>query len=297
MLVFTLKIVFKAHMLILIYLQTTFKKLLKKHNSIYYTLTESKLPFSSKRNKHKYNQQILTELPHDKTNNVAVRPAKTQISLGIRPVWSESSLCTQWVAKDPNLSSCGQRRLWSDWADAQADLSLRWAHMPLCWFRHEVAQLEHAAMFLDIQYLHIKGNFTSRKNFLKNLWIKTWCLIGYVKICWDVLSDTWHHYVMWLFTGWHLVLYWWQWCQIRQFERNTNKCIRMGITLFRILICQAKSLVVRLKNVLYISTDVSPIYHCNKLTIYLQNENFEQFSPIKIWATLQENLSSEFLTR
>ena len=26
------------------------------------------------------------------------------------------------------LSSCRQRRLWSDWADAQADLSLRWAH-------------------------------------------------------------------------------------------------------------------------------------------------------------------------
>ena len=25
-------------------------------------------------------------------------------------------------------SSCGQRRLWPDWADAQADLSLRWAH-------------------------------------------------------------------------------------------------------------------------------------------------------------------------
>ena len=29
--------------------------------------------------------------------------AKTQISLGIRPVWSESSLCTQWVAKDPSF--------------------------------------------------------------------------------------------------------------------------------------------------------------------------------------------------
>ena len=27
-------------------------------------------------------------------------PAKTQISLGIRPVWSESSLCAQCVAKD-----------------------------------------------------------------------------------------------------------------------------------------------------------------------------------------------------
>ena len=40
---------------------------------------------------------------HDKTNKVTVRAAKTQISLGIRPVWSESSLCTQWVAKDPSF--------------------------------------------------------------------------------------------------------------------------------------------------------------------------------------------------
>ena len=31
---------------------------------------------------------------------MSVRPAKTQISLGIRPVWSESSLCAQSVAKD-----------------------------------------------------------------------------------------------------------------------------------------------------------------------------------------------------
>ena len=32
-----------------------------------------------------------------------VHPVKTQISLGIRPVRSESSLCTQWVAKDPSF--------------------------------------------------------------------------------------------------------------------------------------------------------------------------------------------------
>ena len=32
---------------------------------------------------------------HDKTNIMAVHPAKTQISLGICPDWSESSLCTQ----------------------------------------------------------------------------------------------------------------------------------------------------------------------------------------------------------
>ena len=43
------------------------------------------------------------EPPHVKTNKVTVRPAKTQTSLDIRPVWSESSLCAQWVAKDPSF--------------------------------------------------------------------------------------------------------------------------------------------------------------------------------------------------
>ena len=38
---------------------------------------------------------------HDKTNKMSVRPAKTQISLGMRR--SESSLCAQWVAKDPTF--------------------------------------------------------------------------------------------------------------------------------------------------------------------------------------------------
>ena len=34
---------------------------------------------------------------------MAVCPAKTQIKLGIRPVWSESSLWAQLVAKDPSF--------------------------------------------------------------------------------------------------------------------------------------------------------------------------------------------------
>ena len=43
-----------------------------------------------------YNRPIkrIYEPGHDKTNKMSVRPAKTQISLGIRPVWSESSLST-----------------------------------------------------------------------------------------------------------------------------------------------------------------------------------------------------------
>ena len=61
---------------------------------------------------------------HDKTNKVTVRPSKTQISLGNRPVFAVR-MKKVWVLTYP-LSA--QRRLWSDWADAQADLSLRWAH-------------------------------------------------------------------------------------------------------------------------------------------------------------------------
>ena len=46
---------------------------------------------------------LIIEPPHDKTNKMIVRPAKTQISLGIHPVWSESLLYTHWVAKDPRF--------------------------------------------------------------------------------------------------------------------------------------------------------------------------------------------------
>ena len=64
-----------------------------------------------------------------------VRPAKTQIILGIRPVWPES-LLSAWR----NLGSLATHSVhsedWSDWANAQADLSFRWAHMPFCWFCH-----------------------------------------------------------------------------------------------------------------------------------------------------------------
>ena len=57
-----------------------------------------------------------------------VRPAKTQISLGICPVWSVFAVRMKkaWVISYP-LSA--QRRLWPDCVDAQADLRLRLAHV------------------------------------------------------------------------------------------------------------------------------------------------------------------------
>ena len=82
-----------------------------------------------------------TEQPHDKTNKVACAPSEASDQTGHPP--SLIGVFTvhmkkAWILSYP-LSA--QRRLWSDWADAQADLSFCWAHMPLCWFCHEVAQL------------------------------------------------------------------------------------------------------------------------------------------------------------
>ena len=58
--------------------------------------------------------------------------AKTQISLGIRPVWSESSL-SAWRKHKSLATHWAQWRLWSDWADIN-DLSLCWAHIILLVF-------------------------------------------------------------------------------------------------------------------------------------------------------------------
>ena len=71
--------------------------------------------------------QLSFEPWHDKTNKMSVRPAKSLISLGICPIWSVFAVRMKkaWVL---SYLLSAQRRLWLDWADAQADLRLRWAH-------------------------------------------------------------------------------------------------------------------------------------------------------------------------
>ena len=56
-----------------------------------------------------------------------VRPARTQISLGIHPVWSECSL-SAWRKLGSLFTHWAHSEDWSDWVDAQAYLSLSWAH-------------------------------------------------------------------------------------------------------------------------------------------------------------------------
>ena len=111
-----------------------------------------------------------------------VRPAKTQISLGIRPVWSVFAVCMKksWVLNYP-LSA--QRRLWSDWADAQADLSLRWAHMLLCWFCHEAAHyvFNHfgRSLMLVSVFSCTLSVFLWEEEKFRNKWCSSWAKCNY----------------------------------------------------------------------------------------------------------------------
>ena len=79
-----------------------------------------------------FQQNILQiESAYDKTNKMVCAPNEDS-------VWSESSMSV-WRKLDSLATTSAQWWLWSDWADAQADLSLRWAHMPFCWFCHALA--------------------------------------------------------------------------------------------------------------------------------------------------------------
>ena len=66
------------------------------------------------------------EPPHDKTNKMASAPSEDSDQPGHPPsliIVFAVRMKKAWVLSYPFSA---QRRLWSDWADAQADLSLRW---------------------------------------------------------------------------------------------------------------------------------------------------------------------------
>ena len=68
-----------------------------------------------------------------------------------------------------------QQRLWSDWTDAQADLSLCWAHMPFCRFCHDRKKNENSNLvtwaYSEIQKTKEECNYIcwERKSFLSCL--------------------------------------------------------------------------------------------------------------------------------
>ena len=104
-----------------------------------------------------------------------VCPAKTQISLGICPVWLESSLsarrklwslATHWAHSED----------WSNWVDAQADLSLHWAHRSFCSFWHAVA---HMISWRTLANLSMPDSMV----YFQQLFVFKFCQIRLLYVC------------------------------------------------------------------------------------------------------------------
>ena len=79
------------------------------------------------------------EPPRDKTKKVGSAPSEDSDQPGHLPSLIRVFTVRMKKAWFLSYPLNTQRRLWSDWADAQADLSLCWVHLPFCWFYHEVA--------------------------------------------------------------------------------------------------------------------------------------------------------------
>ena len=75
-----------------------------------------------------YSYLTTFEPPHDKTNKMACAPSEDSDKLGHPPSLISVFAVRMKKACVPSYPLSAQRRLLSDWADAQADLSLRWAH-------------------------------------------------------------------------------------------------------------------------------------------------------------------------
>ena len=107
----------------------------------------------------------IVELPHDKTNKVACAPSEDSDQPG-HPASLIRVFAVRmkkaWVLSYP-LSA--QRRFWSDWA---SDQSLRWAHMPFCWFCHEVAQ------FTTTVSKHVRQRQKCHGKHYVYMYINTW---------------------------------------------------------------------------------------------------------------------------
>ena len=72
------------------------------------------------------------ESQHDKTNKMTWAPSEDSDQPGHPPSLIRVLALHLMGSWGPKVSSCWQRRFWSVWAEAQADLNLRWAHRSFC---------------------------------------------------------------------------------------------------------------------------------------------------------------------
>ena len=101
-------------------------------------------------------QRDILEPRHDKTNKLTCTPSEDSDQPGHPPSLIRAfavRMTKPWALIYP-LSI--QKRLWSDWADAQADLNRQWEHVLCCWFCHATLTLVE-----DLCHQSVAAHFTS----------------------------------------------------------------------------------------------------------------------------------------
>ena len=71
-------------------------------------------------------------------------------------IMARSSFIALWIAPEAVEGTCDQRRVRSDCADAQSDLSLRWSHKSYCRFYHVLDHLSYFSTKTNIVDTHLK---------------------------------------------------------------------------------------------------------------------------------------------
>ena len=124
--------------------------MLEDINSLDWAQSDLGLHCLSKTKDH-YSNLLINEPSHDQTNKITCTLSEDSDQPG-------HPLCLIRVFAVSMEKPCvlsyplsAQRRLRSDWVDAQADLSLRWAHISFCWFCCVVAQM--------LVIMHFLGSF------------------------------------------------------------------------------------------------------------------------------------------
>ena len=98
-----------------------------------------------------WNVRNVNEPPHDKTNKMACAPSEGSDQPGHPPSLIRVFAVRMKKARILSFLLSAQRRLWSDWADAQTDLFSLGAKT-FCWFCHEVDQIQIRGVFLGTRF-------------------------------------------------------------------------------------------------------------------------------------------------
>ena len=109
------------------------------------------------------------EPPRDKTSKMACAPSEHLDRPGHPPSLIRVFAVRMKKARVLSYPLSAQRILWSDWVDAQADLNLRLAHIPLCWFCRKAAQIIATSKFKP----SLLGSLSSDPWYICWCW---WCI-------------------------------------------------------------------------------------------------------------------------